>query len=92
MCHLYSGSEPIKASKGEGVEVKRTLLIPYFGKITGKQTLLMKELKGIVQPFELGPVTSLVRSAVKFCEAGHFQKKFLMIQSHERSLKPISAA
>jgi hypothetical protein len=48
--------------------------------------------KGIVQPFELGPVTSLVRSAVKFCEAGHFQKKFLMIQSHERSLKPISAA
>jgi hypothetical protein len=49
-------------------------------------------LKGIVQPFELGPVTSLVRSAVKFCEAGHFQKKNLMIQSHERSLKPISAA
>ena len=48
--------------------------------------------KGIVQPFELGPVTSLVRSAVKFCEAGHFQKKLLMIQSHERSLKPISAA
>jgi hypothetical protein len=50
------------------------------------------DIKGIVQPFELGPVTSLVRSAVKFCEAGHFQKKFLMIQSHERSLKPISAA
>jgi hypothetical protein len=49
-------------------------------------------VKGIVQPFELGPVTSLVRSAVKFCEAGHFQKNFLMIQSHERSLKPISAA
>ena len=49
-------------------------------------------VKGIVQPFELGPVTSLVPSAVKFCEAGHFQKKILMIQSHERSLKPISAA
>ncbi len=49
-------------------------------------------IKGIVQPFELGPVTSLVRSAAKFCEAGHFQKKNLMIQSHERSLKPISAA
>jgi hypothetical protein len=32
---------------GEGVEVKRTLLIPYFGKIKGKQTLLMKELKKI---------------------------------------------
>ena len=66
-----------------------------------KETYLLTEaalalhavaIKGIVQPFELGPVTSLVRSAVKFCEAGHFQKKFLMIQSHERSLKPISAA
>ncbi len=49
-------------------------------------------LKGIVQPFELGGVTSLIRSAVKFFKAGHFQKKILMIQSHERSLKPISAA
>jgi hypothetical protein len=39
--------EPIKASMGEGIEVKRTLLIPYFGKIKGKQTLLMKELKKI---------------------------------------------
>jgi hypothetical protein len=53
---------------------------------------LVTTFKGIVQPFELGPVTSRVRSAVKFCEAGHFQKKFLIIQSHERSLKPISAA
>ncbi len=32
ICHLYSGSEPIKASKGEGVEVKRTLLIPLLWK------------------------------------------------------------
>ncbi len=48
--------------------------------------------KGIFQPFELGAETSLIRSAVKFCKAGHFQKKILMIQSHERSLKPISAA
>ncbi len=48
--------------------------------------------KGIVQPFELGGVTSLIRSAVRFCKAGHFQKKFLMIQSHERSLKQNSAA
>jgi hypothetical protein len=47
ICHSYSGSEPIKESMGEGVEVKRTLLIPYFGKIKGKQTLLMKELKKI---------------------------------------------
>ncbi len=49
-------------------------------------------LKGIVQPFELGGVTSLIQSAVSFCKAGHFQKKFLMIQSHERSLKQNSAA
>ncbi len=29
------------------------------------------DLKGIVQPFELGGVTSLIQSAVKFCKAGH---------------------
>jgi hypothetical protein len=28
-------------------------------------------LKGIVQPFELGGVTRLIRSAVKFCMAGN---------------------
>jgi hypothetical protein len=50
------------------------------------------EVKGIFQPFELGVETSLIRSAVNFFKAGHFQKIFLMIQSHERSLKPISAA
>jgi hypothetical protein len=60
--------------------------------LNNNHLVITQDLKGIVQPFELGPVTSLVRSAVKFCEAGHFQKKFLMIQSHERSLKPISAA
>jgi hypothetical protein len=49
-------------------------------------------LKGIVQPFELGGVTSPIRSAVRFCKAGHFQKKIFMIQSHERSLKQNSAA
>jgi hypothetical protein len=49
-------------------------------------------VKGIVQPFELGGVTSLIPSAVRFCKAGHLKKKILMIQSHERSLKPISAA
>jgi hypothetical protein len=55
--------------------------------------LLVKTyIKGIVQPFELGGVTSLIRWAVRFCKAGHLKKKFLMIQSHERSLKPISAA
>ncbi len=49
------------------------------------------DFKGNVQPFELGGVTSLIRSAVRFCKAGHFQKKILMIQSHERSLKQNSA-
>ncbi len=30
-----------------------------------------KQVKGIVQPFELGGVTRLIRSAVKFCMAGN---------------------
>jgi hypothetical protein len=49
-------------------------------------------LKGIVQPFELGGETTLIRSAVKNWKAGMFVKKFLMIPSHERSIKPFSAA
>jgi hypothetical protein len=52
----------------------------------------IKLLKGIVQPLELGGVTRLIRSAVKFCMAGYLKKKFLMVQSHERSLKLICAA
>jgi hypothetical protein len=48
--------------------------------------------KGIFQPFELGGVTRLIRSAVKFFKAGHLKNSFLMIQSHERSLKQISVA
>jgi hypothetical protein len=51
----------------------------------------LEYFKGIFQPFELGGVTRLIPSAVTFCEAGHL-KKNLMIQSHERSLKQISAA
>ncbi len=49
-------------------------------------------LKGIVQPFELGGVARLIRYAVKFCMAGNLKKFFLMVQSHERSLKLICAA
>ncbi len=49
-------------------------------------------LKGIVQPFELGGETRLIRSAVKYWKAGMFLKKILMIPSHERSIKPFSAA
>jgi hypothetical protein len=52
----------------------------------------IRRLKGIVQPFELGGVTRLIPSAVKFFKAGHLKKIILMIQSHERSLKQISAA
>ncbi len=36
----------------------------------------MHYLKGIVQPFELGGVTRLIRSAVKFCMAGNFNFNF----------------
>ncbi len=57
-----------------------------------KKYKLFLHIKGIFQPFELRAETSLIRLAVKFFKAGHFQKNFLMIQSHERSLKPISAA
>ncbi len=57
-----------------------------------QESLRKDDIKGIVQPFELGGVTSLIRSAVRFSKAGHFQKKILMIQSHERSLKHNSAA
>ncbi len=45
------------------------------------------ELKGIFQPFELGGVTRCIRSAVKFWKAGNKIFFFLMIQTHERSLK-----
>jgi hypothetical protein len=48
--------------------------------------------KGIVQPFELGGGTILILSAVKYWKSGKLKKLFLMIQSHERSIKPISAA
>jgi hypothetical protein len=49
-------------------------------------------LKGIVQPFELLGETRLIRSAVKYWKPGKFLKQNLMIQSHERSIKPFSAA
>jgi hypothetical protein len=56
------------------------------------QSIQFAGLKGIVQPFELGGVTRLIRSAVKFCKAGNLKKKILMAQSHERSFKLICAA
>ncbi len=49
-----------------------------------------KIIKGIFQPFELGGVTRLIRS--KILEGRQFKIFFLMIQTHERSLKQISAA
>jgi hypothetical protein len=66
------------------------------GKVTGNGFIISRKwqmiFKGIVQPFELGGVTRLIRSAVKFCMAGNLKKKILMVQSHERSLKLICAA
>ncbi len=56
-------------------------------KVTSKD-----DIKGIVQPFELGGETTLIRSAVKYWKAGMFLTIFLMIPSHERSIKPFSAA
>ena len=52
----------------------------------------LANFKGIFQPFELGGVTRLIRSAVKFWKAGNLKFFFLMIQTHERSLKQICAA
>ena len=49
-------------------------------------------IKGTVQPFKLKGVTRLIRSAVKKWRSGNFLKSFLMIQSHERSIKPFTAA
>ncbi len=60
-------------------------------KIVRKPSIPVR-LKGMVQPFELGGVTRLIRSAVKFCMAGNLKKKILMLQSHERSLKLICVA
>jgi hypothetical protein len=48
--------------------------------------------KGIVQPFELKGLTRLIQSAVKNWRSGNFLKSFLMIQSHERSIKLFTAA
>ncbi len=39
----------------------------------------------------LGDAARLTRSAVKYWNPGKFLFKFLMIQSHERSIKPFSA-
>jgi hypothetical protein len=53
----------------------------------------MKNLfKGIVQSFELEVETRLIRSAVKYWRPNKFLKFFKMIQSHERSIRPFSAA
>jgi hypothetical protein len=52
-----------------------------------RRLITLKVIKGIVQPFELGGVNRLIRSAVKYWKAGNLEKNNLMIQSHERSLK-----
>ncbi len=67
-------------------------LVHFVGNFLQNVWKTVPVLKGIVHPFELGGVTRLIRSAVKYWEAGNLKKKILMIQSHERSLKQISAA
>jgi hypothetical protein len=49
-------------------------------------------LNGIFQPFELGGETMLIPPAVINWRPGKFFFKFLIIQPHERSIKPFSAA
>jgi hypothetical protein len=59
-----------------------------YPKEAGKPGLSTRNImKGIVQPFELKGVTRLIRSVVKNWRSG-----FLMILSHERSIKPLKAA
>jgi len=62
------------------------------GAMVQVQVIISFCFKGIFQPFELGGVTRLIRSAVKFWKAGNLNFFFLMIQTHERSLKQISPA
>ncbi len=70
---------------------------PIFSEVYFCSLFLSKDRLGLfdrslLKVLELGGVTSLIRSAVRFFKAGHLKKIFLMVQSHERSLKPISAA
>ncbi len=41
-----------------------------------KVLVYVSSFKGIFQPFELGGVTRLIRSAVKFWKAGNLKKIF----------------
>jgi hypothetical protein len=52
----------------------------------------MGPFKGIVQPFGRGVKSILIRSLLLNWRPGKFLKIFLMIQSHERNIKPFSAA
>ncbi len=86
------GSIYTSITKEKNDYVRKCSIMPMLPPTSDMSYFQQRLLKGIVQPFELGGVTSLIRSAVRFCKAGHLNKKILMIQSHERSLKPISAA
>jgi hypothetical protein len=55
--------------------------------------IIYLDFKSIVQPFELEGVISLIRSAVKNWRSSKLKKIFYdTVQSHERSIKPFSAA
>jgi hypothetical protein len=52
----------------------------------------LRGIKGIVQPFELGGGPRLIPSDVKTGGPESFLKINFIVQSHERSIKPFSAA
>jgi hypothetical protein len=54
---------------------------------------LLTYIKSIVRPFKLGGQEyRLIRSAVINWRPGNFFKTILLIQSHERNIKPYIAA
>ncbi len=52
-------------------KIIKIFLIEYFFHLPPVSATPVVNLKGIVQPFELGGVTRLIRTAVKFCMAGN---------------------
>jgi hypothetical protein len=55
---------------------RKNVTLLHFLKYAFLEKKMFSLLKGIVQPFELGGVTRLIRSTVKFCMAGNLKKFF----------------
>jgi hypothetical protein len=84
---ILAGPELLQIFGGKNCFIQNCAEIRCFDGI-----IFFRLLKVPVQPFELGGETRLILSAVKYLKPGKCLKRFLMIQSHERSIKPISAA